>query len=221
MKFNLDFHLNFCYNNPINQPIQIVGLDQYITIRHKSTNSAYKKCNDFWKLPDEERAGKKIPDEPAKDFIVGYFRKHNMIHKWFVDNVQDGVDDCGRYVITVKDLNNLLDICKHIMSSVTKTKRPTKFMTDRNGVEHEIWQMDIYTPTEEILLYAKDVLPTQSGFFFGDTDYSDDYFYCVENTIKVIEKVIGFCEMNFFSLYTDKKTGEYKGRWVLEYHSSW
>lgn len=198
-----------------------MGLDQFITIRHNSTNRAYKKYNDFWKLSDEEREGKKIPDEPEKDFIVGYFRKHNQIHKWFVDNIQNGVDDCGRYVITVKDLNNLLDICKHIMSGVTKTKKPAKFMTDRDGVEYEIWQMDTYTPTEEILLYAKDVLPTQSGFFFGDTDYLDDYFYCVENTIKVIEKIIYFCEINYFRLYTDKKTGEYNGRWVLEYHSSW
>lgn len=198
-----------------------MGLDQYITIRHKSTNRAYKKYNDFWNLSDEERAGKEIPDEPCKDFIVGYFRKHNMIHKWFVDNVQNGVDDCGRYLIPYSALNVLLDICKNIMAGVTKSKKPTKFMTDRNGVEHELWQMDTYTPTEETLEYAKSILPTQSGFFFGDTDYSDDYFYCVENAIKVIEKVLYFCENNFFSLYIDKNTGEYKGRWVLEYHSSW
>jgi hypothetical protein len=198
-----------------------MGLDQYITIRHKSTNRSYKKYNDFWKLSVEEREEKKIPDEPDKDFIVGYFRKHNMIHKWFVDNVQNGVDDCGRYVITVKDLNKLLDICNRIMAGVTKSKKPAKFMTDRDGVEHEIWQMDTYTPTEGILEYAKTILPTQSGFFFGDTDYSDDYFYCVENTIKVIETVLYLCEHNFFGLYTDKETGEYRGRWVLEYHSSW
>lgn len=198
-----------------------MGLDQYITIRHKSTNRSYKKYNDFWKLSAKEREGKEIPDEPEKDFIVGYFRKHNMIHKWFVDNVQNGVDDCGRYVITVKDLNKLLDICNRIMSGVTKSKKPAKFMTDRDGVEHEIWQIDTYTPTEGILEYAKTILPTQSGFFFGDTDYSDDYFYCVENAIKVIEGVLYLCEHNFFRLYTDKETGEYRGRWVLEYHSSW
>ena len=198
-----------------------MGLDQYITIRHKSTNSAYKKYQDYWNLSDEERANTKIPDEPEKDFIVGYFRKHNMIHKWFVDNIQNGVDDCGRYVIPFNKLKEILAICKYIMSGVTKTKKPTKYMTDRDGVEHEIWQMDTYTPTNEILEYSKENLPTQSGFFFGDTDYLDDYFYCIENTIKVIERVISFCDMNYFNLYIDKKTGKYTGRWVLEYQSSW
>jgi hypothetical protein len=28
-----------------------------------------------------------------------YLRKSNHIHKWFVDNAQDGVDDCGNYPI--------------------------------------------------------------------------------------------------------------------------
>ena len=198
-----------------------MGLDQYITIRHKSTNSAYKKYQDYWNLSDEERANTKIPDEPEKDFNIGYFRKHNMIHKWFVDNIQNGVDDCGRYVIPFNKLKELLEICKHIMSGVTKTKKPTKYMTDCNGVEHEVWQMDTYTPSIEILRYSMENLPTQSGFFFGNTDYLDDYFYCIENAIKVIERVIAFCDMNYFDIYIDKKTGKYTGRWVLEYQSSW
>lgn len=25
---------------------------------------------------------------------VGYWRKANAVHKWFVENVQDGVDEC-------------------------------------------------------------------------------------------------------------------------------
>ena len=35
---------------------------------------------------------------------VGYWRKANQIHKWFVDNVQDGVDDCGEYKVTKEQL---------------------------------------------------------------------------------------------------------------------
>lgn len=36
-----------------------MGLNQYITIRHKSTNAAYAKFNNYWRLSDEERAGKR------------------------------------------------------------------------------------------------------------------------------------------------------------------
>ena len=45
-----------------------------------------------------EIEGKKLPIEFDRlsyiDEEVGYWRKANAIHKWFVDNVQDGNDDC-------------------------------------------------------------------------------------------------------------------------------
>ena len=31
--------------------------------------------------------------------IIGYWRKANAIHKWFVDNIQDGNDDCNEYIV--------------------------------------------------------------------------------------------------------------------------
>lgn len=37
---------------------------------------------------------------------------------------------------------------------------------------------------------AKDILPTQGGFFFGNAYYNDDYFEDLENTITQVQKVI-------------------------------
>jgi hypothetical protein len=37
-----------------------------------------------------------------------YWRKANQIHQWFVDNVQNGVDDCGRYVVDLCQIDELL-----------------------------------------------------------------------------------------------------------------
>lgn len=192
-----------------------MGLDQYITIRHNSTNDAYTKFNNYWKLSEEERAGKREPKDPAKDLIIGYFRKHHSIHKWFVNNIQNGVDDCGRYEIQLKDIENLKELCEEILSHVTKEKREPKFYTDFNGVQHEVWQLDNYIVDEEGKNIIDEKLPSY------DMDYSDDYFYCVENCIEVLNKVIDFCDGNFFRLYTDRATGEYEGDWVLEYVSSW
>jgi len=192
-----------------------MGLDQYITIRHKSTNDAYTNFNNYWKLSEEERAGKRQPKDPAKDFIIGYFRKHHSIHKWFVNNIQNGVDDCGRYEIQLKDIENLKELCEEIISHVTKEKREPKFYTDFNGEQHKVWQLDNYIVDEEGKNIIDEKLPSY------DMDYSDDYFYCVENCIKVLNKVIDFCDENFFRLYTDRATGEYEGDWVLEYVSSW
>ena len=31
--------------------------------------------------------------------MVGYWRKQNAIHNWFVENVQDGIDDCDQVTL--------------------------------------------------------------------------------------------------------------------------
>jgi hypothetical protein len=45
---------------------------------------------------------------------VAYWRKVNAVHQWFVDNVQDGEDDCHEYGVPREKLQELLDICKLI-----------------------------------------------------------------------------------------------------------
>lgn len=90
---------------------------------------------------------------------VGYWRKANHIHKWFVDNVQDGEDDCEEYSVDPDKLRSLLDICKHIL----KLKN---------------WKA-----------YAKKNLPTCDGFFFGGTEYDDYYLEDIRKTVEIIEKV--------------------------------
>ena len=42
---------------------------------------------------------------------VAYWRKANQIHKWFVDNVQDGRDDCKEYWVSRESLAELRDLC--------------------------------------------------------------------------------------------------------------
>jgi len=48
-------------------------------------------------------------------FDVGYWRKANAIHKWFVNNVQDGKDDCGSYYVSVEQLKALKDACQKVL----------------------------------------------------------------------------------------------------------
>ena len=45
---------------------------------------------------------------------VGYWRKANAIHKWFVDNVQDGKDEGQEVEVSQKQLNDLLALCKQV-----------------------------------------------------------------------------------------------------------
>ncbi|MGL5191630.1 MAG: hypothetical protein ACRC7S_18470 [Cetobacterium sp.] len=45
-----------------------------------------------------------------------YWRKANHIHNWFVENVQNGVDDCGSYEVTIEKLTELRDICNQVIN---------------------------------------------------------------------------------------------------------
>jgi hypothetical protein len=51
---------------------------------------------------------------------------------------------------------------------------------------------------------AEDLLPAQSGFFFGGTDYNEYYFQDLEHTIKIIDKCLALPQ-----------------DWSFEYCSSW
>ena len=58
---------------------------------------------------------------------------------------------------------------------------------------------------EKNLSQAVAVLPTQDGFFFGNTEYNEYYFADLEDTIKQIQDVLD----------------NYSEDWSFSYHSSW
>jgi hypothetical protein len=88
---------------------------------------------------------------------IGYWRKANAIHKWFVDNVQNGVDDCGDYKVTKEQLIQLRNTCNDVLRDVN---------------------------------LAPELLPTQSGFFFGNTNYDEWYFNDLEDTKRILDEII-------------------------------
>lgn len=49
---------------------------------------------------------------------VAYWRKANAIHKWFVDNIQDGVDDCKEYYVSKEKLKELLKTVNTVLKSI-------------------------------------------------------------------------------------------------------
>jgi hypothetical protein len=46
---------------------------------------------------------------------LGYWRKANAIHNWFVKNVQGGEDDCAEYLVQFSNLVKLRDACKEAL----------------------------------------------------------------------------------------------------------
>ena len=55
----------------------------------------------------------------AVEYDLGYWRKANAVHGWFVRNVQDGVDDCSAYPVLIEDLRTLRDLCVKVLKDET------------------------------------------------------------------------------------------------------
>jgi hypothetical protein len=54
-----------------------------------------------------------IQDEDGNE--IGYWRKFNALHKWFVNHIQDGVDQCQKSrQLKTEDMEALLYILKEI-----------------------------------------------------------------------------------------------------------
>jgi len=51
---------------------------------------------------------------------IGYWRKANQIHNFFVENVQFGNDDCGEYEVTKIDLIDLKNLCCDVLDGTDK-----------------------------------------------------------------------------------------------------
>ena len=48
---------------------------------------------------------------------IGYWRKANAVHDWFVQNCQDGNDDCREAYVPIEKLEELRNICKMVLGN--------------------------------------------------------------------------------------------------------
>jgi hypothetical protein len=98
-----------------------MGLDQYLSKKIYIGNTLTKDNNNnkTFTIGDKEYPLKDL------DFLiyeVGYWRKANQIHKWFVDNVQEGKDDCGQYYVSEEKIKELHDLCTEIINNPQKAE---------------------------------------------------------------------------------------------------
>ena len=212
-----------------------MGLDMYVNIRHKNTQNkldAYEaweqkySYEEFQRLTEEQKEEYRNSEPEYDDEMYGkelmYWRKANQIHNWFVQNCQGGVDDCERYAITVADLKKLKELCQKILT-MTEVKRELRPTYPNGWFEEPVHVMqDVRLLTEEGMKFASEHLPSRSGFFFGSTEYDDDYVWDLENTVEQITDTLDTLNCEYgFALNSDLVTGEYKGDYIIEYTSSW
>lgn len=119
---------------------------------------------------------------------VAVWRKANQIHKWFVENVQDGNDDCKEYYVSARQLQELLDLVNKVLDGSKVVQGKIQNGTHyENGVATPIMEDGEYI---EDATLANELLPTGEGFFFGSTNYDQWYLNDLKYTKEVLEEVL-------------------------------
>jgi hypothetical protein len=128
------------------------GYSTYISgwnVAHMTPHPAYQKLMDITGM---------IPDPGSPHFDVAldgdaylvratalYWRKANHIHRWFVENIQDGVDECQlSRAINGEELAELVERCLLVLKTpLTAAKLlPTESGFFFGGVEYDEYYID-------------------------------------------------------------------------------
>ena len=183
-----------------------MGLDMYLDRVHKDA-AGYEEYT-------EADMGRLKSENPILYFTVlphiekceevGYWRKANAIHNWFVTNVQNGVDDCGKYSVSKDMLESLRDTAQKVLDSCVLTDGDINVGSHIvNGQVERIIQRGkvVADPT-----VAEELLPTISGFLFGCEDYTESYVNDLSDTIDITSAILSETDFENYDVY-------YKSSW--------
>lgn len=87
---------------------------------------------------------------------IGYWRKANAVHAWFVECCQDGVDNCATYYVGHEDLKALQDRCEDVL---LEPERAEELLPTQDGfffgtTEYDDWYFEDIKETVEICKWA-------------------------------------------------------------------
>ena len=134
-----------------------MGLDMYLYKKN------YIRTDEFYKpeyrnevvVKTGGEIDKKIKPERIRYVVeeVGYWRKANQIHRWFVENVQNGIDNCGTYYISRDTLQELLELCKQVRDDHSKAEEllPSASGFFFGGTDYDEWYYNDINNTIKII----------------------------------------------------------------------
>lgn len=156
-----------------------MGLDQYLYAsaylsggdwQPQEKQDAYAKVAEA--LGAERFENKEYPSITVK-VKVGYWRKANQIHQWFVDNVQEGEDDCKQYYVSRDQLQELLSVCREVLTSkdeeVAKDLLPPSVGFFFGSYEIDEWYWQQIDDTIEQLERVMSEVPADWDFYYDSS----------------------------------------------------
>jgi hypothetical protein len=93
-----------------------MGLDMYLEKKTYVKNWDHMGESERWKI-DVSHPRHQIDASKVKYLVeeAAYWRKANAIHKWFVDNIQDGRDECQQSYVSAEGLSELVNLCQRVL----------------------------------------------------------------------------------------------------------
>lgn len=135
-----------------------MGLDMYLFKKSYIISGEWIKENhrESVTVTKGGKPHKFIKDDRIRYVIeeVGYWRKANQIHNWFVQNVQGGNDDCRNYRVSREKLQELLDLCRIVSSGNNEESAkllPTASGFFFGGTDYDEWYYQDIKNTIKIL----------------------------------------------------------------------
>lgn len=143
-----------------------MGLDSYLYKKNYVRQGEWVKPE--FRTEVEVKTGgeidKNIKPERIRYIVeeVAYWRKANQIHNWFVQNVQNGVDECQNSYVSREKLEELLDVCTKVAADNTlaETLLPSASGFFFGGTEYDEWYFKDVTNTIE---YLTDILSDEDA----------------------------------------------------------
>ena len=103
-----------------------MGLDMYLTKKIWIKNYLGTKEEDLIKVTITKNGEpmKGINSGKIQEVLeeVAYWRKFNALHIWFVNNIQNSVDDCGEYHLSKQNVVKLLSTLKQVDTDNSKAE---------------------------------------------------------------------------------------------------
>jgi hypothetical protein len=168
-----------------------MGLDQYLDLDVYVPGWEHYPAHERQAYTDVLRTlgfpAEVCPESPSLtvQINVGYWRKANQIHGWFVREVQEGRDECQRSEMTWDKLFELREVCRRVLNSTE--------LVDAEVVSH--WTYEGGVKTSHLVpgkllknpSLAAELLPPAKGFFFGGDDFDECYWEDLVRTVEIID----------------------------------
>jgi len=157
-----------------------MGLDMYLYANKYMSGSMWDGAPEYYKEQSRQYAEiieligaqtyGKLVDMPSVQIQlkVAQWRKANAIHGWFVENVQDGEDECKKTYVGREQLEQLLDLCKQVLDDTSKAEEllPVTAGFFFGSYEYDEWYYDYVRDTMNMIEAVLTNVPDECDFYY-------------------------------------------------------